>query len=376
METALDAEHPRVLATLNPGIFAMVMATGICSIAAWQQQYLGLADAMLWLNAAIYVILWVLVVVQVIVNARHFSMNFVDHVRLPGVFTVIAGTCVLGSQLILIAGKSWFGLATALWLLAVFLWIALTYAFFFITITRQEKPTLEKGIDGLWLLAVVATQAVALLGALVSTTLTNGRTGVLFFCLALWLAGGMIYSLLITLIFYRLAFFGVTPATLSAPYWINMGALAITTVVGTNLALRAPKNPLLHSPGWSVLVSMLPFIKGLTVLFWATGTWWIPLLILLGFWRHVARGTVPRYDLQYWGIVFPLGMYTVASYNLYKMLNLQFLSHIPQVSVFVALVAWALLFLAFLQVVGKDVTGRLQGRRPSAGASAPPAQVR
>jgi tellurite resistance protein TehA-like permease len=184
----------------------------------------------------------------------------------------------------------------------------------------------------------------------VATTLGSQRAGVLCLSLALWLAGGMVYVLIITLIFYRLTFFGVTPETLTAPYWINMGALAITVVVGTNLALRAPQ--------WVVLASLLPFIKGFTLFFWAAGTWWIPLLILLGLWRHGRRRRGLAYDLQYWGIVFPLGMYTVCTYNLSKVLNLQFLANIPRVSVFVALVAWALLFAALVQVVGNDIRTR------------------
>jgi tellurite resistance protein TehA-like permease len=355
MKTRLDADRPGALASLNPGVFAIVMGTGICSIAAWQQRYLGLADAMLWLNGIIYVILWVLVALQLVVNARRFAQNFIDHVRLPGVLTVVAGTGVLGSEFIIIAG--WNALATALWLLAVALWLALTYAFFFIVITRPDKPTLERGIDGLWLLAVVSTQSLAVLGALIATTLGEGRTGVLFLSLAFWLAGGMCYLLIITLIFYRLAFFGVTPETLTAPYWINMGALAITTLAGTTLALRAPQ--------WAVLASLLPFIKGFTLFFWAAGTWWIPLLVLLGVWRHVSRGRLPEYDLQYWGIIFPLGMYTACTYNLAKVLNLEFLSHIPQVSVFVALVAWALLFGALLHNLWGDAARRLRERRSS-----------
>jgi tellurite resistance protein TehA-like permease len=136
-----------------------------------------------------------------------------------------------------------------------------------------------------------------------------------------------------------------------------MGALAITTVVGTELALRAPQ--------WVVLASLLPFIKGFTLFFWAAGTWWIPLLIVLGIWRQSVGRQSLAYDLQYWGIIFPLGMYTVCTYNISKVLNLQFLENIPRVSVFVALGAWALLFGALVHVIANDLKTRFQTRSMS-----------
>ena len=58
-----------------------------------------------------------------------------------------------------------------------------------------------------------------------------------------------------------------------------MGAVAITTLAGAKLILGAPE--------WSFLTEILPFLKGFTLFFWAWATWWIPLLFILGFWRHV-----------------------------------------------------------------------------------------
>ena len=47
----------------------------------------------------------------------------------------------------------------------------------------------------------------------------------------------------------------------------------------------------------------------MTMLYWATGTWWIPMLLILVVWRYLH---IPlEYDPLYWGTVFPLGMYAV-----------------------------------------------------------------
>ncbi len=51
----------------------------------------------------------------------------------------------------------------------------------------------------------------------------------------MFLLGCMLYLPLITLIFYRFTFVNVTTAALTPPYWINMGAVAITTLAGARL---------------------------------------------------------------------------------------------------------------------------------------------
>ena len=108
----------------------------------------------------------------------------------------------------------------------------------------------------------------------------------------MWLGGGMLYLWIIALIFYRYMFFPMQPSDLAPPYWINMGAVAISTLAGTMLVAAAP-----HSP---VLEQLLPFVRGLTFLWWATATWWIPMLMILGVWRHVIRKVPLRYDPLFW----------------------------------------------------------------------------
>ncbi len=326
--------------SLSPAYFSLVMATGIVSIALEYAGFEILAAGLLWLNLGQYVLLWILTVWRLLCFRRELLTDLLDHQRCFGFFTLVAGTCVLGNQLVLIDAAV--HIAFGLWIVGLILWVGLTYLIFITITIKETKPALYQGITGAWLLAVVATQAVALLSAVLSRHLEQPwRLNVNFLALSMWLWGGMMYIWMISLIFYRYTFFKFSPADLAPPYWINMGAMAISTLTGSLLIENAPEA--------SFLSSLLPFLKGFTIFFWATGTWWIPMLVVLALWRHVYKRFPVTYDPAYWGAVFPLGMYAVCTFEMAQAMELGFLWLTSHVFVWVALVAWVLAFFGLLK---------------------------
>jgi tellurite resistance protein TehA-like permease len=200
-------------------------------------------------------------------------------------------------------------------------------------------------------LVVVGTQAISVLAGLLATRLTADAPDIpLFVALAFWLLGSMVYIWLIALIFHRILFLPLTPGDLTPPYWINMGAMAISTLAGVSLVAEAGQMPLLGE--------LLPFLKGMTLLFWATATWWIPILLALGAWRHVYNRVPLTYEHGYWAAVFPLGMYTVCTQNLIRVFALPFLDVISAPFVWIASIAWALTFAGLTWHVAKLVNAR------------------
>jgi tellurite resistance protein TehA-like permease len=88
---------------LFPGYFSLVMATGIISVASYQLEMRTIARALLVINIVAYIVLWSLTLLRLARFFPHAFSDLTSHVRGPGFFTLIAGTCVLGAQLAVIA---------------------------------------------------------------------------------------------------------------------------------------------------------------------------------------------------------------------------------------------------------------------------------
>ena len=316
-----------------PGYFALIMATGIVSIACHFLEMRLLAGLLFYINIIGYFIVWLFSAIRLIRFPQNMWADFTSHAKGPAFLTVVAGTCILGSQFGILENST--TIPWILWIIAFVLWIPLLYLFLAAVTVKEPKPELETGLSGAWLILVVATQSISVLGSILATQ-SSFKEPWIFLPLCMYLLGCMLYLPIISLIFYRWTFFEMSAIQLTPPYWINMGALAITTLAGTRLIQNGP-----HS---LLLTQLSPFVTGFTLFFWATATWWIPLLLLLGAWRHIIKRIPLTYDPQFWGMVFPLGMYTTSTLMLGRVISVPFLEEIAKWFVYVALFAWLVTF--------------------------------
>lgn len=310
------------------------MATGIVSIDLSQHGMSWLARALLALNCVVYIWLLILSAWRVLAWPDAVQQDFVNPARGAAFLTLAVGTLVLSSQFLVVV--YWPLAATLLAALGAVFWLVLTYLFLACTITARHKPGFVHSINGGWLVMVVATQALSIAASQLGAT----SPVMMFASICLYMLGAALYLMLITLVIYRLLFLRLRTRELTPPYWINMGALAITTLAGSTLVL--------HASTAGPLTDLLPFIKGFTVFFWATASWWIPLLLILGVWRHFIRGVRLRYGTDYWNIVFPVGMYSVSTYALAEAIGATFLLPIAAAGVYFSIVVWLTVAIAGL----------------------------
>jgi tellurite resistance protein TehA-like permease len=333
-----EAAHRRVLVRHTADFpvcsFAFVMATGIVSIAARQLGLSQLSLLLFLLNAVVFSALWLLTLLRLVHRPLACLADLQDHQRGPSLLTVVAGTGVLGTQLSLLTPYQ--SLAAALWLGGLGLWAGITYALFAAATIRAAKPPPHASLNGNWLLAVVAPESLAVLGTHVAGVFaTSAMADAAALCL--FLLGGFFYLIIVTLILYRWLFEQMSPDQSTPSYWTNMGAAAITALAGSRLVSVVGTNP--------ALADIRGLIIGAMILLWMVATWWIPLLLAAMIWRHLVGGVPLVYRLEYWSIVFPIGMCTAASWTLSHAIEADFLLVIPRIFVWVAVTEWGATFI-------------------------------
>jgi tellurite resistance protein TehA-like permease len=310
----------------------MVMATGIVAVGASQQEITWLAEVLYAVAAVAFVVIGALLVARVVLARSLVAADITSHSKGFAFLTTVAATNVLGSASGLVHG--WWTLAWALWWTSLALWAFFVYATLFAVVLKGPKPGLANGINGTWFLLTVSTESIAVLGALL---LVRHPSDVLAFgLLAVFTLGVVLYLIVMTMVFLRWTFSELDPEEVDPPAWIAAGAVAITVLAGSNLLLARDVSDRIER--------LAPFVEGVVVLAWATATFWFPLMVAIGIWRHVVNRVPLRYHPSYWALVFPLGMYGVATSRMLVAVELDDLDRLPEVTLAIALLAWTAAF--------------------------------
>lgn len=335
------------LATLDSGYFALVMATGIVSIGTRLLGHEWVAEVLLWVTA----VGWVVLMGAYVARAVRFPKRFAASLRAPSsavaYFTVVAGTNVLATALL---SHGWWGASTALGVFAFLVWLVLTYGLFSSVVLAGNRPALRE-ITGVWLVWVVGTQSIAVVATALSPQLpwADGQGMLDAAAVLFWGVGVVLYLILVVIIFLRLFLIETTAAEMGPAYWILMGATAISVRAAAGILDLGELHP---SP---LLGHIHSFVAGFTVVLWAFGSWFIPMLVIFGLWRYFVRKFPWGYEPKLWSVVFPLGMYAVASVTLGRAIDFEFMQQLAAVWVWIGVAAWvmvsALLAWAFVKTV-------------------------
>ncbi len=345
-DMTLTGRVGRAVESLTPGYFALVMGTGIISVGMDLEGFVVLSRILLALCVTAFVTLLSLTAWRFVRFRAAAVDDFMDPRRAFGYFTFVAGTNVLGVRLALAGYQT----ATVVLLVCSGLaWLALGYVVpWTAALGREERPVVATA-NGTWFIWVVASQSVAVAAATLEPHFETGRRELALLAIVSWSVGVFLYAATGILVALRLMLYKFGPEELTPPYWVSMGALAITVLAGARIVEMADAPMVAATRG---------LIAGVAVVFWAFATWLVPVLVAAGWWRHVRRRIPLRYEATLWSIIFPLGMYAVASIYLGRADRLPIVESVGSVELWVAFAAWALVFAAMCRHVYRTVFAR------------------
>lgn len=333
------AKSPALLADFSPAYFALVMATGIVSNASGFLGFSHVAQVLFILNLAAYLTIWGLTLGRLYRYPRRMRADLASHDRGAGFLTVVAATALVGSEFHLRLGAD--SVAIGFWFFALVLWVVLLNSWFAAAVMVDPKPSLDRGIDGSWFLLTVSTQSIAVLGTYIANQFPVPEQ-IIFVCLAFYMLGAMFYLWVIGLVLLRWLFYPMERKdALSPNYWINSGAMAITTLAGARLIATTSPH----------VASLANFLTAFNLLFWATASWWIPLLFVVNAWRLFVERFPLRYEPGYWSMVFPLGMYVACTWEYGRSAHIPFLEPVAHGVIYVAWAAWALTAFGMIRAI-------------------------
>lgn len=302
----------RLLDSIPPASGAVVMGTGIVSVALLLDGSHPLSTILLIITAFTWLALAVLLPARV----RRDGKRFLVDLRHPTALTSIAGTEVLGTRLTL-AGWDWAGVA--LLIIGTVIWLGLVPS----VLLHWQTPTI-----GASFILTVGTESLALLAATVAFATRTGwleYAALVPFCLGLGF-----YAFVLSRFDFRQLLVG------AGDHWVTGGALAISTVTAGRIALAAPPTATL-SGGHGAL-------EAIALVLWCLTMVWLPALIA----AEILR---PRlsYNVRRWSTVFPVGMYAACSFIVGTVAHASGIGDFARVWVWVSLAVWAIVFGAMLR---------------------------
>jgi tellurite resistance protein TehA-like permease len=304
----------------TPDSGAVVMGTGIVSVALDLDGRHLLSAILLAAAGAVWVGLAVVVVVRLLADRRGLWLEL----RQPGALTSVAASCVLGTRLDL-AGWRWAGVALLIASVAAWLVVMPPVLWHWRTPSR-----------GTSFMLTVATESVALLAATVG--LKQHLDALLYASLAPLLLGLAFYPFVLSRFAFRELLVG------AGDHWVTGGALAICTLAAADVSLFAERN--------GMLTAVRPALRTGSLALWCLTATWLPALL-------VTEAARPRlaYHVLRWATVFPVGMYAACSFAIGRLTGIGAITDFARVWVWVAAAVWLVVSAATTARAGALVAG-------------------
>ncbi len=353
-------QHSRdVIRQFTPNWFTMTMGTGVVALILpefpFAQEILWQVATALWqfntllfiVFSLVYALRWLIYPQEAKQIFSHPSMALFLGAIPMGLATVLNGflkygVALYGDVAIQIAQVLWFVDA----ILAVSIGVLVPFCMFY----KQEHQL--HTMTAMWLLPIVACEVTATSGGLLLAHLATGQqaVGILFTSYMLWGMSVLPAFGILTILMLRLALHKLPSKELAISGWLALGPIGTGALALLVLGAQAPQVlAYIQLEQLGVFFQNAGIVASFILL--GFGVWWFAIAVLTTL-KHAA--TDLPFNLGWWGLTFPLGVFTLAVLNLGHQLHVSFIVNI-------GLAFAAILMMLWVMVMAKTLKGMYQG---------------
>ncbi|WP_174494037.1 TDT family transporter [Acinetobacter sp. Marseille-Q1623] len=348
-----------VIRQFTPNWFTMTMGTGVVALILpefpFAQEILWQGATALWqfntllfiVFSLVYALRWLIYPQEAKQIFSHPSMALFLGAIPMGLATVLNGFLKYGVALY---GDIAIQIAQVLWFVDAILAVGIGVLVPFCMFYKQEHQL--NTMTAMWLLPIVACEVTATSGGLLLAHLAAGQqaVGILFASYILWGMSVLPAFAILTILMLRLALHKLPGKELAISGWLALGPIGTGALALLVLGAQAPQ-----VLAYIQLEQLGVFFKNAGIvasfILLGFGVWWFAIAVLTTL-KHAA--TDLPFNLGWWGLTFPLGVFTLAVLNLGHQLHVSFIVN-------TGLAFAAILMMLWVMVMAKTLKGMYQG---------------
>ena len=356
--TQLGQRH-NIIRQFTPNWFTVSMGTGVVALIVSEFPMLKaltwqLGTGLWYFNILLFVLFsvlyglrWAFYPHEAKQIFQHPSMSLFLGTIPMALATILNGFLKYGQP---IYGDTAVQIAQTLWYADVVLALLVAWAVPFAMYRHQEHALQQ--MTAVWLLPIVACEVAASSGGLLLGHLAadTHAVAILLGSYVLWGVSVLPAFAILTILMLRLVLHKLPEKELAVSSWLALGPIGTAALALLVLGHQAPM--LMASLGLAQLGQLFQqagILASLILL--GFGLWWLGIAVLMTL--HHAKQDLP-FNLGWWGLTFPLGVYTLAILTLAQQLNLAFLYAVGYAFATILMLLWSL-------VATKTAQGFYQG---------------
>ena len=303
--------------------------------------------ALFLMFSLLYVLRWIIYPTEAKQIFSHASMSLFLGAIPMALATIINGYLKFGIHLY---GDWVVPFAQLLWYIDVLLAVSIAWIVPFYMYNRQQHEL--QSMTAVWLLPIVACEVAAATGGLLLPHIAVGQQalGILLGGYVLWGISVLPAFAILTILMLRLALHKLPSKELAISSWLALGPIGTGALALLILGAQAPQVlAVIDQQSLGLFCQQAGIVVSLILM--GFGLWWLGIALLTTL-KH-AKTALP-FNLGWWGLTFPLGVFTLAVLNLAQQLHVSFIQSIGYALAVILIMLW-------LVVVTKTAQGFYRG---------------